>query len=358
MASSISHPRIILGMSTTGPDPQSGARVTDINEATAILDYFKSRGYTEIDTARVYNKGKQEGFLRQMRWREKEMHVATKIIHPRNGFTNSAYDVTQSLETSLKELGTASVDILYLHSADRSRPFEETLEMLDQHYRAGKFRQLGLSNFAAYEVAEIVTICRHRGWIQPTVYEALYNCMQRGIEAELVPVCRRYGIALTVYSVTAGGMLSGKIQKDDSFSIPETSRFSNKYGGPGNNYKARYLKDAVFEARNVIEQAASKHNIPLLEAVWRWTVHHSALRVTTAAKGFDPANKDGIIIGVSSVPQLQQNLDDVEKGPLPENVAAAFDEAWAIAKSEVVNYYQGTLEYTYDAPAVLFRESS
>lgn len=207
-------------------------------------------------------------------------------------------------------------------------------------------------------MAEIVITCKHRGWVRPTIYEALYNCMQRGIEAELVPVCRRYGIAIVAYSVTAGGLLSGAIRSTDTTVIPETSRFSNKNNGPGNNYKERYLKDVVLQARSVIEAAAAAHDIPLLEAVWRWTVHHSALRVATAANGFEGANKDGVILGVSSAPQLAQNLDAIEKGPLPANVVAAFDEAWSLAKSEVANYYRGTLEYSYDAPAVLFGASA
>lgn len=229
---------------------------------------------------------------------------------------------------------------------------------MDTLYRQGKFRQLGLSNFAAFEVAEIAMTCKYRGWVRPTVYEGLYNCMQRGIEAELVPVCRRYGIAIVAYSVTAGGLLSGVIRTTDTTKIAETSRFSNKHNGPGNNYKERYLKDVVLEARSIIETAAAAHDIALLEAVWRWTVHHSALRVATAANNFDSSHKDGVILGVSSVTQLAQNLDAIEKGPLPADVVAAFDKAWTMAKGEQANYYRGTLEYTYNAPAVLFGSQS
>ncbi|KAL1893996.1 hypothetical protein Sste5346_006138 [Sporothrix stenoceras] len=348
------HPRVILGLSTFGPDTTKGARVTDIDEAVGILDYYRSRGYSELDTARAYNGEQQEGFLRKMQWQDKGAVVATKIMPPQRGRTYKATNVFESFETSLKELGAESVDTLYLHTADRSTPFEETLEALDTLHRAGKFRRLGLSNFAAFEVAEIVMTCKFRGWVRPTVYEGLYNCMQRGIEAELIPVCRRYGLSIVAYSVTAGGLLSGAIRTTDTSKIAETSRFSNKFNGPGNNYKERYLKDVVLEARGVIETAASTHSIPLLEAVWRWTVHHSALKVATAANHFDPQRKDGLILGVSSVEQLAQNLDAIEKGPLPVDVVAAFDEAWTMAKGEQANYYRGTLEYTYDAPAVLF----
>lgn len=111
MANTTPHPRVILGLSTFGPDTTHGARVTDVDEAVAILDYYRSRGYDELDTARTYNGGQQEGFLRQMQWREKGARVATKIIPPQRGRTNKAEDVTESFETSLRELGTDSVDV-------------------------------------------------------------------------------------------------------------------------------------------------------------------------------------------------------------------------------------------------------
>lgn len=105
------HPRVILGLSTFGPDTTKGARVTDVAEAVTILDYYRSRGYDELDTARTYNGGQQEGFLREMQWQAKNARVATKIIPPQRGRTNKAADVYESFATSLKELGAESVDV-------------------------------------------------------------------------------------------------------------------------------------------------------------------------------------------------------------------------------------------------------
>lgn len=84
-------------------------------------------------------------------------------------------------------------------------PFADTLEAVDKLHRAGKFRRLGLSNYASFEVAEIAMTCAHNGLVRPTVYQALYNCVQRTIEDELIPTCRRYGISVDVYSPTGGG---------------------------------------------------------------------------------------------------------------------------------------------------------
>ncbi len=77
---------------------------------------------------------------------------------------------------------------------DRSVPFAETLEAMDKLHKAGKFKRLGLSNFTAFEVAEIAMTCEYNGWVRPTIYQGVYNCIQRGIEPELIPACHRYGL--------------------------------------------------------------------------------------------------------------------------------------------------------------------
>lgn len=99
-----------------------------------------------------------------------------------------------SLNKSLSELGTKCVDIFYLHAPDRSVPFEDTLKACDDLFKEGKFVTLGLSNFAAWEVAEVVNIARERGLVQPRIYQAMYNAITRAIEPELIPCCRKYGI--------------------------------------------------------------------------------------------------------------------------------------------------------------------
>jgi aflatoxin B1 aldehyde reductase len=85
-----------------------------------------------------------------------------------------------ALEKSLAELKTDCVDIYYLHAADRSVPFKETLAEVDKLHKEGKFRELGLSNFAAFEVAEVVITCEANGFVRPTVYQGMYNAITRG----------------------------------------------------------------------------------------------------------------------------------------------------------------------------------
>ncbi|KAI1178578.1 NADP-dependent oxidoreductase domain-containing protein [Nemania sp. FL0916] len=337
--------RVILGLMTFGPDESAGARITDVGEFRRCLTRFQERGYGEVDTARVYTARKQEAFTREAGWKDLGLTLATKFQYPGKDGDHAGDKIVESLETSLKELGTDCVDICYLHAADRSTPFATTLEAVDKLHKAGKFVQLGLSNFTAAEVAEVVMICKYNGWVRPTVYQAMYNAITRGIEPELVPTCRRYGIDIVVYNPIAGGLFSGKIKSKDF--VAEEGRFSAKNPSMA-AYRSRYMRDSTFRALQTIEKALEKHEgLTIIETALRWTVHHSALRIKNGGN-------DGIIIGVSSYDQLDSNLTNLEKGPLPEDVIAALDEAWMICKAEAPNYWHGELAYKYDTREALF----
>ncbi|KAI1810446.1 aflatoxin B1 aldehyde reductase member 2 [Poronia punctata] len=337
--------RIILGLMTFGPDASSGARITDVGEFKRCLDRFQERGYNEVDTARVYTARKQEAFTREAGWKERGLTLATKFQYPAADGDNKAEKLVESLNTSLKELGTDCVDIVYLHAADRAVPFAETLEAADKLHKAGKFVRLGLSNFTAAEVAEVVLTCKYNGWVRPTIYQGMYNAITRGIEPELVPTCRRFGLEIVVYNPIAGGLFSGKIKSADL--VPEDGRFSAS-NPTGARYRERYFKESTFRALKTVEDAVAKHEgLTMIETALRWVVHHSKLRITNGGG-------DGILIGISSYDQLDSNLDNLEKGPLPDDVVEALDKAWEIAKPDTTDYWHKTLEYKYDTQAALF----
>ncbi|KAL3476760.1 NADP-dependent oxidoreductase domain-containing protein [Aspergillus californicus] len=334
-------PRTILGLMTVGPDASTGARITSLAEYKQVLDYFQEQSYNEIDTARIYSGQQQEAFTAQAGWKERGLKLATKWYPLQPGFHKPDV-VREKLEMSLRELGTDSVDIFYLHAPDRSVPFAETLEEVDKLYREGKFKELGLSNYTAYEVAEIVTTCHARGWVRPTIYQAMYNAITRSIETELIPACRRYGLDITIYNPIAAGLLAGKYKSPEA---PQEGRFSSQ-NPTAQNYRNRYFTNAAFEAVKVIEAAADKHGLTMAECAFRWLRHHSQLRM-------GPDGDDGVVIGFSSMAQLKNNLHDLEKGPLPDDVVVAFDEAWMLTKSTTVVYWHGQLEYTYDTQKVI-----
>ncbi len=347
LATSAPSRRVILGLMTFGPDEATGGRVTDVAEFGRVLDLFQSRGYNEVDTARMYIGGKQEAFTREAGWKDRGLTLATKIKYPNQAGDNTYDKVLASIDVSLKELGTDCVDILYLHSADRATPFAETLRAINDIHKAGKFVRFGISNFTAFEVAEIVLTCQHNGWVRPSVFQAMYNAITRSIEPELIPACRRYGLDIVVYNPLAGGLFSGKIKSADL--VPAEGRYSDT-AVSGRVYRDRYFRDTTFRALQLVEQAVEKAGLTLIETALRWVVHHSALKVTDG--------NDGIIIGVSSIGQLDGNLTDLEKGPLPEEVVKALDDAWAITKADTTVYWHHALKYSYDTREALFGAGS
>lgn len=203
--------------------------------------------------------------------------------------------------------------------------------------------RLGISNFTAFEVAEICLTAKYNGWVRPSVYQGMYNAITRSVEAELIPACRRYGLDIVIYNPLAGGLFSGKIKSKDL--TPAEGRFSDT-SATGKMYRGRYFRDSTFQALQLVEGAAESHGLTLVETALRWVAHHSQLRVQDG--------NDGVIIGVSSLEQLAANLDALEKGPLPEEVVKSLDEAWSISKADSVHYWHGEVKYQYDPKQVLF----
>ena len=171
-------PRVILGLMTFGPDESAGARITSLDEFNRCLDYFQKEGYNEIDTARIYIGGKQEAFTAETGWKDRGLTLATKW-YPQKPGAHKPDKVKEAFNKSLTELKTDCVDIFYLHVADRSVPFEETLEAVNELHKEGKFARFGLSNYTAFEVAEIVITCKERGWVRPTIYQGMYNAISK-----------------------------------------------------------------------------------------------------------------------------------------------------------------------------------
>ncbi|KAH7471753.1 hypothetical protein FOMA001_g13288 [Fusarium oxysporum f. sp. matthiolae] len=229
---------------------------------------------------------------------------------------------------SLKALKVEEVDLWYLHGPDHKTPYEETLSEVNKLYNEGLFKRFGISNYAAWEVAQMSEIIDHNGWKRIDVYQGVYNALLRVVEPELFPCLSHYGISFYQYNPLAGGFLADRYQRDDS-SHDEGSRFDPKRQ-QGAMYRARYWNDTYFDALDRVRPLAKKLGITTAEAALRWSNHHSQLK---AERG------DAIIVSASSLKQLEQNLAALEKGPLPEELVQAFDEAWGVAKVLAKPYF-------------------
>lgn len=294
----------------------------------------------------MYNDGKQEAFTRSAGWKDRGLKIATKL-YPGEKPTHTPEILAKQVDKSLTELGTDCVDIYYLHAADRHVPFEVTLKAINDLHKAAKFKRFAISNYTAYEVAEIVMLCKHNNWVRPTLYQGMYNAITRYAEAELFPCLKRYGLDFYAYNPLAGGFLTNRYLDSDKDSKPVEGRFSDKGGIIGERYRERYFKDAIFSSLKIVSEEAKKHDITMVQVALRWMVHHSGLNVKVMQSPEDGPRGDGIIIGVSSEKQLEENLEALEQGPLPEELCKKLDEAWKVAKMDTPNYWHGTLKYDY-----------
>ncbi|RFU79639.1 aflatoxin b1 aldehyde reductase member 3 [Trichoderma arundinaceum] len=321
--------RVVFGAMTLGEKGSNQARVHTLEECAEILDVFQQFGHSEVDTARVYGGGSSERFLGQLDWQKRGIVMDTKLSPTNGQYNHTPAGVRDGLLASFKALGAEKVDMWYLHAPDHDTPYEDTLREVNKLYEEGYFKRFGISNYSAWETAQICEICIRNGWKKPDVYQGVYNGLHRAVEPELFPCLRYYGIAFYQYNPLAGGILTDKYKFDFS-DHEEGSRFDPSRA-QGVNYRQRYWNETYFKALDTVRPVAAKLGISTAEAALRWSLHHSLMK---------KEHGDAVIIGASSAQQLKENLTNLEKGPLPDELVAAFDEGWAVAKAVCRPYFR------------------
>lgn len=308
--------KLILGTMTFGESVFSP-------DVERFINAFLDAGYDELDTAYVYNEGECERLLgRVLPELRRPYRIDTKV-NPRISGKLDAEAAYKQVRESLERMQLESCDTVFLHFPDPATPVESVLGAMADLHDQGKFRELGLSNFPAWMVADVWHICDKHGWVKPTVFEGIYNPLTRRAETELNACLDNFGMRFYAYNPLCGGLLTGRYEKFED--EPEDGRFTHRP-----NYQKRYWKRSFFEAVNVIKAAAAKHGISTIEATYRWAAYHSMLK---GDRG------DAIIIGASKLSHLEQNIETVKAGPLPEDVVAAFENAWAMTKADSPEYF-------------------
>lgn len=312
---------LILGTMTFGESvfsPQVGE----------FIHAFLDAGYSELDTAYVYNEGNCERLLGEVLPSiNRPYKIATKV-NPRVSGRLDGEAAYKQVNESLERLQLDSVDTVFLHFPDPATPVISVLSAMADLHDQGKYKELGLSNFPAWMVADVWHICDQHGWVKPTVFEGIYNPLTRKAETELNAACSHFGMRFYAYNPMAGGLLTGRYGRFED--APTDGRFTHRP-----NYQKRYWKKSYFDAVDVIKAAAKKHGITSTEATYRWLAYHSMLN---GGRG------DAILIGASKLDHLQQNMEAVKAGPLPEDVVEAFEQAWQLTKGDSPAYftlYQG-----------------
>ncbi|QKW37936.1 aldo/keto reductase [Actinomadura sp. NAK00032] len=190
---------------------------TPQDEATAIVDAALEAGVNLIDTADMYGRGESEEMVgKAIAGRRDDIVLATKAGLPmsdeRNQRGASRRWLATELDNSLRRLGVDHVDLYQIHRWDPSTSDEETLSALTDLQRAGKIRYFGSSTYPAYRIVQAEWAARAGGLSRYTTEQPSYSILQRGIEADVLPVTEQYGLGVLAWSPLASGWLTGAVR--------------------------------------------------------------------------------------------------------------------------------------------------
>ncbi|XP_020622396.1 aflatoxin B1 aldehyde reductase member 4-like [Orbicella faveolata] len=305
------------------------------DQAKEFVNICMENGVYDFDTAYVYSNGKSEEIMGDMdSLKDPKAFIATKAS-PWNDKGLKYDKVLEQLNESLRRLKKDTVELFYLHAPDHNTPIEETLSAVNHLYKEGKFKSFGLSNYSAWQVAEIYYLCKMNNYPLPTVYQGMYNPVTRDVEKELFPCLRRFGIAFYAYNPLAGGLLTGKHRYEDR----DSGKIQHgRYAGTGpwaDVYVKRFWKKPLFDLLDklkvTLDRIYGEGKVSLIDATLRWMYHHSHM---------DGAHGDAVILGASSVKHLEENIKSTKHGPLHEDVVKIFEETWGEIKSDCPLYFR------------------
>jgi aryl-alcohol dehydrogenase-like predicted oxidoreductase len=219
-----------LTVSVVGLGCNNFGRRIDLDATREVVHAALDAGITLFDTADIY--GESEDFLGEVLGAARsDIVLATKFgmdmggkLGPDWGARGSRRYIRKAIESSLRRLRTDWIDLYQLHAPDPKTPIEETLAALHELVDEGKVRYLGCSNFAAWQLADADWTARSSGHPRFISAQNHYSLIERGVEAELVPACVRYGVGVLPFYPLANGLLTGKYQR--GLDAPEGTRLA------------------------------------------------------------------------------------------------------------------------------------
>ena len=210
---------LCLGTMTFGEDWGWGASQ---EESKKIFDAFANAGGNFIDTASLYTEGTSEKYTGEFIAIDRGYFVvATKYTLRMRGDNqkdpnrggNQRKNMVQTVEDSLRRLGTDYIDILYVHAWDDMTPIDEVMRGLDDLVRAGKVLYIAVSDHPAWTVSQANTLAELKGWSRFVACQVPYSLARRDIEREILPMANDLDIAITPWAILGGGVLTGKYRK-------------------------------------------------------------------------------------------------------------------------------------------------
>ena len=300
---------LCLGTMTFGGGDDMWGKIgqLDQHEADTIVRAAVEGGINFIDTADVYAGGRSEEMtgqaIRNLGLRRDEIVVATKGYGQTgegpNGRGASRYHLIDACKASLKRLQLDHVDLYQVHGFDPATPIEETLRALDTLVQHGHVRYVGVSNWAAWQVAKALGISERLGLHQIASLQSYYTVAGRDLEREIVPMLLAEQVGLMVWSPLAGGFLSGKYRRGQeaadggrrvAFDFPPVD------------------KERGYEVIEVMRPIAEAHGVSVAQVALAWLLHQPAVT--------------SVIVGAKRQEQLADNLKAVDVDLSGDELAA------------------------------------
>ena len=279
-------------------------------DADALLARAFEAGINFVDTADTYSEGASERItgqaLKNVGIKRDEVIVATKVFGEMgtgpNGRGSSRGHILDAARASLDRLQLDHIDLYQLHGFDPATPIEETLRALDDLVRQGLVRYIGISNWAAWQIARALGVSALHDLARFASLQAYYALAARDVEREIVPMLRGEGLGLLVWSPLAGGLLSGKYSRE-------------RQGEEGSRRAALAFPpvemDRAYDVIDVLTELAERKHASVAQLAIAWLLRQP--RVTS------------VLLGTKRIEQLDDNLGAVDV-QLTEEELRSLDE--------------------------------
>ena len=300
---------LCLGTMTFGGGAGIWAQIGALQQAEAeqLIGKSLDAGINFIDTADVYAGGLSEQItgqaLRNLKVTRENVVVATKVFGETGSGPNargaSRTHIMDGVKASLKRLQLDHIDLYQIHGFDPATPIEETVRALDNLVQHGHVRHIGVSNWAAWQIAKAHGIADKLGLTRFESLQAYYTIAGRDLERELVPMLKSEGVGLMVWSPLAGGLLSGKYGRDQK---GESGSRRTSFDFPPVN------RERAYDCIDAMRPIAQAHGVSVAQVALAWLLHQP--QVTS------------VIIGAKRLEQLADNLVATAVRLTPDELAA------------------------------------
>ena len=289
--------QICLGMMSYG-DPNWREWILSYDEGKPIVKTAVEGGINFFDTANMYSLGVSEehtgNYMREFFNSREEYVVATKVFFRLKDAPNqgglSRKHIMDSVDASLKRLGTDYIDLYQIHRWDYDVPIEETMEALHDVVKSGKARYIGASSMFAWQFAKAQHIADTHGWTRFVSMQNHYNLVYREEEREMNPLCVDMGVGLIPWSPLARGFVAGNRTRDK---VGNTARA--KSDGFAHEM---YYQDIDFDIVDRCKEIAEKHGKSSAQIALAWLLHKEGM--------------SSPIIGATKINHLNEAIDAVD----------------------------------------------